>query len=65
MNNSTIFWRRIDVEDLERLELVVEPHCVAATSTVLCLEAGGFRLDHHGLGRSSHSITGSQQGSDD
>ena len=40
------FWRRTDVEGLERLELAIEPGGVTATSTVICLEAGGFRLDH-------------------
>ncbi|HUG24195.1 putative glycolipid-binding domain-containing protein [Piscinibacter sp.] len=46
MSRSVLFWRRTDVEGLERLELVVEPDGVTATSTVLCLEADGFRLDH-------------------
>lgn len=49
MRKSVLFWRRTDVEGLERLELVVGPHHVRATSTVLCLEEGGFRLDHHWL----------------
>jgi hypothetical protein len=46
LTTSIIFWRRTDIEGLERLELVVEPDGVTATSTVICLEAGGFRLDH-------------------
>jgi uncharacterized protein len=46
MSTSVLFWRRTDVEGLERLELAVEPERVAAASTVICLEAGGFRLDH-------------------
>lgn len=46
MGTSVIFWRRTDVEGLERLELAIEPEGVSATSTVICLEAGGFRLDH-------------------
>jgi len=46
MNASMYFWRRTDVEGLERLELAIEPEGVTATSTVICLEAGGFRLDH-------------------
>ncbi len=46
MSPSVLFWHRIDVEGLERLELVIEPDRVAAVSTVICLEAGGFRLDH-------------------
>ncbi len=41
-----LFWRRTDVEGFERLELVIGPDGVTALSTVLCLEAGGFRLDH-------------------
>jgi uncharacterized protein len=49
MSSSTLFWRRTDVEGLERLELVIEPDRVRAMSTVLCLEAGGFRLDHRWL----------------
>jgi len=43
---SVLFWRRTDVEGLERLELVVEPDGVTAVGTVLCLEGRGFRLDH-------------------
>src|SRR3712207_9261562 len=43
---SVLFWRRTDVEGLERLELLIEPEGVTATSTVICLEDGGFRLDH-------------------
>ena len=46
MSRSVLFWRRTDVEGLERLELVIEPDGVTAASTVICLEAGGFRLDH-------------------
>lgn len=46
MSRSVLFWRRTDVEGLERLELVVEPDAVVAVSSVLCLEDGGFRLDH-------------------
>jgi hypothetical protein len=46
MSKSVLFWRRIDVEGLERLELVIEPDRVSATSTVICLDEGGFRLDH-------------------
>ncbi|WP_117193347.1 putative glycolipid-binding domain-containing protein [Rhizobium terrae] len=44
--SSILFWRRTDVEGFERLELSVEPDGVKANSTVLCLEEGGFRLDH-------------------
>ena len=46
MSESIHFWRRTDVDGLERLELAIEPEGVRATSTVICLEAGGFRLDH-------------------
>jgi hypothetical protein len=46
MSRSVLFWRRTDVEGLERLELVIEPDAITATSTVIGLEAGGFRLDH-------------------
>ena len=47
MSRSVLFWRRTDVEGLERLELTVGPDGVAATATTICLEAGGFRIDHH------------------
>ena len=46
MGASILFWRRTDVAGLERLQLVSEPDGVLAVSTVLCLEDGGFRLDH-------------------
>jgi uncharacterized protein len=47
MSTSIFFWRRVDVEGLERLELVIEPDGIEVASTVVCLEAGGFRIDHH------------------
>jgi hypothetical protein len=46
MSKSVIFWRRTDTPGLERLELTIEPERVSAASTVICLEDGGFRLDH-------------------
>lgn len=46
MSTSVLFWRRTDVEGLERLELVIDADGVSATSTVICAEDGGFRLDH-------------------
>lgn len=46
MTTTVLFWRRLDVEGLERLEFTVAPDGVLAVSTVLTLEAGGFRLDH-------------------
>ncbi|HEX2562029.1 putative glycolipid-binding domain-containing protein [Phenylobacterium sp.] len=46
MTTTILFWRRLDVEGLERLELTVTPDAILADSSVICLEAGGFRLDH-------------------
>lgn len=46
MSTSVLFWRRTDVEGLERLELAIEFGAVTAASTVICLGAGGFRLEH-------------------
>lgn len=46
MAPSVLFWRRIDIQGLERLELQIGPDAITAVSTVLCLEADGFRLDH-------------------
>ena len=47
MPDSVIFWRRADVDGMERLTLSIGPGGITASSTVLCLESGGFRLDHH------------------
>lgn len=50
MTESTpqvLFWRRIDVEGLERLELSRDENGLRAVSTVICVDAGGFRLDYH------------------
>lgn len=47
MNESIHFWRRMDMPGLERLALSIDAAHVYASSTVLCLEAGGFRLDYH------------------
>ncbi|MEV1131347.1 putative glycolipid-binding domain-containing protein [Agromyces sp. NPDC049794] len=41
-----LFWRRNDVPGLERLVVTVSPDEIVAESTVVCLEDGGFRLDH-------------------
>jgi hypothetical protein len=46
VSSTVLFWRRTDVEGLERLELTVSSQRITATSSVICLEAGGFRLDH-------------------
>ena len=43
---EVLYWQRIDVTGLERLELNVSADAVFAESTVICLEDGGFRLDH-------------------
>jgi hypothetical protein len=43
---TILFWRRTDVPGLERLALTVSGVGVVAESTVVCLEDGGFRLDH-------------------
>jgi uncharacterized protein len=46
MSTAVIFWRRTDVEGLERLELHQRPEGVKASSSLICTESGGFRLDH-------------------
>jgi hypothetical protein len=46
MITSVLFWRRTDIEGLERLELAIETDQITATATTICLEAGGFRIDH-------------------
>ena len=43
---SVVFWRRTDVDGLERLELSVGPDGIEAFGTVLCTEGGGLRLEH-------------------
>lgn len=44
--SSVLFWRRTDVEGIERLALTSGPEGVTADASVICLENGGFRLDH-------------------
>ncbi|MBX3529251.1 MAG: putative glycolipid-binding domain-containing protein [Rhizobiaceae bacterium] len=46
MAKTVLFWRRIDVEGFERLEIETGPDAVSVAGTVLCVDAGGFRLDH-------------------
>lgn len=46
MTKSVLFWRRIDVEGFERLEIDASPNRIDVAGTVLCVDAGGFRLDH-------------------
>ena len=41
-----LFWRRTDVTGLERLALSISDDTVLAEATVICVEDGGFRLDH-------------------
>ena len=41
-----LYWRRTDVTGLERLTLSISDDAVSAESIVICLEHGGFRLDH-------------------
>jgi hypothetical protein len=45
-DSLVLFWRRIDIEGLERLTLTVGPSGVQAASTVIGVTDGGFRLDH-------------------
>jgi hypothetical protein len=45
-NSEILFWRRTDVTGLERLMLHISADAVSAESTVICVEDGGFRLDH-------------------
>lgn len=47
MESKVHFWRRTDVEGFERLELWCEGDLLRAAGTVLCVEEGGFRIDHH------------------
>lgn len=46
MDRLILFWRRTDVEGLERLELWIGSGAVLVRSTVICLEGRGWRLDH-------------------
>ncbi|WP_295813437.1 putative glycolipid-binding domain-containing protein [uncultured Nitratireductor sp.] len=41
-----LFWRRTDMDGLERLALSIGTQGIDARSTVLCLEAGGCRIDY-------------------
>lgn len=47
LGRSVLFWRRTDVQGLERLALSATPDGILAHSTVLCEDEGGFRLDYH------------------
>jgi uncharacterized protein len=46
MSRTVLFWRRTDLEGLERLELAIGPDGVVVQSSLICLEDEGFRLDH-------------------
>jgi uncharacterized protein len=41
-----VLWRRTDVHGLERLELSRDLDGIQAVSTIVCVEDGGFRMDH-------------------
>jgi hypothetical protein len=41
-----ICWRRIDIVGLELLALRIGAERVRAESSIICMEDGGFRLDH-------------------
>lgn len=43
---QVLFWRRTDVQGLERLALNIGTDRIEAASTLVCAESGGFRLDH-------------------
>jgi len=43
---EVIFWRRTDMPGLERLTLTTSRDGISASSTVICVEDGGFRLDY-------------------
>lgn len=47
MREAVYFWRRTDVEGLERLVLTRSDAGAEARGTVLNLEDGGLRLEHH------------------
>ena len=46
MTAEILFWRRTDTAGLERLVLERAGDAVLASSTVICAEGGGCRLDH-------------------
>lgn len=41
-----LFWQRTDLAGLERLTLSLATDAISADSTVICVEDGGFRLEH-------------------
>lgn len=45
-DTKIVYWRRTDLAGLERLALTRSADSVAAVSTVICVEDGGFRVDH-------------------
>ncbi len=47
MTETILYWRRIDTHGLERMALCFEPDGISAAGSVICLDEGGFRIDHH------------------
>src|SRR5690625_4218603 len=45
---QVLFWRRTDVAGLERLVLHIAEEAVFVDSSVICVEDGGFQIDHRG-----------------
>lgn len=43
---AVVFWRRLDVEGLERLELTPGPSGISVSGTLLTLDSGGLLLRH-------------------
>ena len=43
---EVLFWRRIDLAGMERLVLEPGPDGISVSATVICVEDGGFRIDH-------------------
>lgn len=46
MNAQVLFWRRLDVTGLERLELVRGPDGITAEGALVSLDEGGLRVEH-------------------
>ncbi|OJU17988.1 MULTISPECIES: putative glycolipid-binding domain-containing protein [unclassified Sphingomonas] len=46
MDNRVIFWRRLDLDGVERLSIVERDEQVHIAGTVIATEDGGFQIDH-------------------
>ena len=46
MDALVYFWRHVDTEGLERLELSRMSDRIVAASTTIAMDSGGYRLDH-------------------